>query len=114
MSAGNFLAAPGHKLFMQVHGRRRLTLAAVIIFSGALMAAQQKPVPRLSSAAPHSAQGNLSVECTVTASVGIVIGPDKAPRLVLANATDAADNVSRIQYVALKTVSKGAAAKKKK
>ena len=46
-----------------------------------------------------SAQGNLAVTATVVASVGIVIGPDGEQRLIVANAADPSDNVSRLQAV---------------
>ena len=36
---------------------------------------------------------------TVVTSVGLVIGPDGEPRMVVANAADPADNVSTLQAV---------------
>ncbi len=49
--------------------------------------------------ASGAAQGNLTVTVTVVASVGVVIGPDGEQRLIVANAADPADNVSRLQTV---------------
>lgn len=93
--------------------RQRL-LIAVILFLSVLSAAQQKPVRGRSTVSPQMAQGNLVVTCTVTASVAIMIGPDKAPHLVKANAVDAEDSISQIQYVALKPVRKETVSKGKK
>jgi len=49
--------------------------------------------------APSAAQGNLTVTATVVASVGVVIGSDGEQRLIVANAVDPSDNVSRLQAV---------------
>jgi hypothetical protein len=50
-------------------------------------------------AGSQGAQGNLTVTVTVVASVGVVIGPDGEQRLIVANAADPSDNVSRLQPV---------------
>ncbi|MGC2697912.1 MAG: hypothetical protein WA738_19165 [Candidatus Angelobacter sp.] len=44
----------------------------------------------------QSSRGDLSVTATVVASVGLEIGPDGKQRLVVANASDPRDNVSRL------------------
>jgi hypothetical protein len=49
------------------------------------------------SGANASAHGTLTVTLTVVSSVGMVVGPDGEQRIVLANAVDPADNVSRLQ-----------------
>jgi hypothetical protein len=46
-----------------------------------------------------AAQGTLTVTATIVSSVGLVIGPDGEQRLMIANATDPSDNVSRLQPV---------------
>jgi hypothetical protein len=70
-------------------------LLAGILLSSAW--AQQPGVPRT----PGSAQGTLSVTCTVATSVGLVIGPDGAPRMIVANAADPRDNVSKLEPVVM-------------
>jgi hypothetical protein len=98
---------------MQDLGPRQSLLMAVMLFSSVLAAAQQNPVRGPSAVSPQIGQGNLVVMCTVTASVAIVIGPDKAPYLVKANAADPADNVSEIKYFAVKPVRKEAVVRAK-
>lgn len=44
-----------------------------------------------------TAQGNLTVIATVVSSVGLVIGPDGEQRMIVANAADPSDNVSRLR-----------------
>jgi hypothetical protein len=41
----------------------------------------------------------LSVTLTVVSSVGLVVGPNGEQQIVVANATDPKDNVSRLQPV---------------
>jgi hypothetical protein len=48
---------------------------------------------------PEGAHGALTVTATVVTSVALVIGPDGEQRIILANAPDPADNVSRVQPV---------------
>ena len=50
-----------------------------------------------------SAQGTLAVSVTVVTSVGVVIGPDREPRIVVANAVDPKDNVSNLEPVLART-----------
>ena len=52
-----------------------------------------------SSGARPSAQGELTVTATVVSSVGVEIGPDGEQRIVVANAVDPRDNVSRLRTV---------------
>lgn len=58
----------------------------------------------LSRPGAGSAQGELTVTLTVVASVGMVIDADGEPRLMVANAADAKDNVSAIKKVVLTPV----------
>jgi hypothetical protein len=46
-------------------------------------------------------EGRLTVTATVVSSVGLVVGPDGEQRLVVANAVDPRDNVSRLQPVVM-------------
>ena len=67
--------------------------------------AQQPASPR----AGGSAEGRLTVTMTVVSSVGLVVGPDGEQRMIVANAVDPKDNVSRLQpvvTVALRPVEK--------
>lgn len=48
------------------------------------------------------AEGRLTVTATVVSSVGLVVGPDGEQRLVVANAADPRDNVSRLDSIAIK------------
>jgi hypothetical protein len=48
------------------------------------------------------AEGSLTVTLTVVSSVGLVVGPYGEQRLVVANAADPRDNVSRLETVAVK------------
>ena len=50
-------------------------------------------------AAGGSTQGNLTVTLTVVSSVGLVVFPNGEKRMIIANAADQADNVSRLQQV---------------
>jgi hypothetical protein len=47
-------------------------------------------------------EGSLTVTLTVVSSVGLVVGPDGEQRLIVANAADPRDNVSRLETVAVK------------
>src|SRR5882672_9330361 len=83
----------------------KLTLAAIL--AALLLCASrgfaQQGFPQQTSmghaGAPGAAQGNLTVTATVVASVGVVIGPDGEQRLIVANAADPSDNVSRLQAI---------------
>ena len=75
--------------------------AALVALAGLSTATAQR---RSGPAAPltqSNVQGNLTVTMLVTSSVGIIMGTNGQPQLVSANIIDAADNVSRIQYVHL-------------
>jgi hypothetical protein len=48
------------------------------------------------------AEGSLTVTLTVVSSVGLVVGPDGEQRLVVANAADPRDNISRLDTIAVK------------
>jgi hypothetical protein len=77
-------------------------LIAAIIFAIApgIGAAQNPPRPAVPGL-HQTLQASLTVTMTVASSVGIVFGPDGEQRLILANAADPADNVSRIEHVQL-------------
>ena len=48
------------------------------------------------------AEGSLTVTLTVVSSVGLVVGADGEHRMVVANAADPRDNVSRLDTVTVK------------
>jgi hypothetical protein len=82
-------------------------LPAGVLLLGSLQARAQQP---LSTRAGGSAEGRLTVTLTVVSSVGLVAGPDGEQRLIIANAVDPKDNVSRLQpvvAVALKPIADG-------
>jgi hypothetical protein len=78
-------------------------LAAWMLLCCAHAFAQQPHASKTSEASPPGAAGNaqgiLVVMATVVTSVGLVIGPDGEQRMILANAADPVDNVSRLQPV---------------
>jgi hypothetical protein len=83
---------------MKQHRRK----ATIVLFLGltccAMAAAQTRGIAaKQGPLHGNSAQGQLTVEVTVVASVGLVAGPDGVLRLVVANAPDAADNVSSLR-----------------
>jgi hypothetical protein len=89
---------------------------AALLLAGASAYGQQ---PTLARAAGGTGEGRLTVTLTVVSSVGLVTGPDGEQRMIVANAADARDNVSRLQpvvAVALTPVvqSKPAKAKRKR
>jgi hypothetical protein len=47
----------------------------------------------------RGAEGRLMVTATVVSSVGLVLSPEGEQQIVIANAADARDNVSRLQPV---------------
>lgn len=55
---------------------------------------QRKNVAPVPMMAGNSASGTLTVTATVVTSVGVITGEDGQQRIVIANASDAADNVS--------------------
>jgi hypothetical protein len=67
------------------------------------LAYAQQSMPLAS--AVGGAHGTLTVTASVVGSVGLVTGRDGEQRIVIANAADAADNVSRLQPVSLQRVS---------
>ena len=78
---------------------KRILLAAIL--GCALHSLAQQPSgPR----AIGSAEGHLTVTLTVVSSVGLVVGPDGEQRLIVANAADPKDNVSRLQPVVAATL----------
>jgi hypothetical protein len=85
---------------------RRLTLGkfvAGLLLSCLPLAHAQQPMSLAS--ATGGAHGTLTVTASVVGSVGLVIGRDGEQRIVIANAADTADNVSRLQFVSLQRVS---------
>jgi len=82
----------------------RIFFASVLACSLAAFA-QQPSSPR----AGGSAEGRLTVTLTVVSSVGLVVGSNGEQRMIVANAVDPKDNVSRLQpvvTVALRPVEK--------
>jgi hypothetical protein len=74
-------------------------LPLLLLLAGSTIAAGQRrnPPPALPMAIPSqsgSTHGTLTVTVTVDTSVGVLKGPDGQQRIVIANAADAADNVS--------------------
>lgn len=76
--------------------RRKATIVLLLGLTGCAMAAAQArgAAPTQGPSSGNSAQGQLTVTVTIVASVGLVTGPDGVQRLVVANASDAGDNVS--------------------
>ena len=70
-------------------------LAVVALFCGVQAFAQQP----IFSSARGGAEGRLTVTATIVSSVGLVAGPDGEQRIIVANAVDPKDNVSRLQRV---------------
>jgi hypothetical protein len=71
-------------------------LYAGVLLCCVRVAAQQ---PILPPRAHGGAEGRLTVTATVVSSVGLVVGPDGEQRMIVANAADQKDNVSRLQPV---------------
>jgi hypothetical protein len=76
---------------------------AGLLLSCLPLAHAQQPMSLAS--ATGGAQGTLTVTASVVGSVGLVIGRGGEQRIVIANAADTADNVSRLQFVSLQRVS---------
>jgi hypothetical protein len=70
-------------------------LAAAVLLCGGQTFAQQMNF----SSARGGAEGRLTVTATVISSVGLVVGPDGEQRMIISNAYDPKDNVSRLQPV---------------
>ena len=71
-------------------------ISAVSVLLWGMQAFAQQPV---FSSAKNGAEGRLTVTATVVSSVGLVVGPDGEQKVVLVNAADPKDNVSRLQSV---------------
>jgi hypothetical protein len=77
-------------------GRHTFRVAAAGIALCCLPAFAQQPII---SAAANGAEGHLTVTATVVSSVGLVLSPEGEQQIVIANAADVRDNVSRLQPV---------------
>ena len=82
----------------------KVAAVVVLVLSGACAAFGQRGSAIPSPSGSGRAQGNLTVTLTVASSVGLVTGPDGQPRVVMANAAAASDNVSSVRYVRLTDV----------
>ena len=81
----------------RIQTRLALLLAVVAV---SIVGAQAQGAPQAQGPSQaRSPRGELTVTLTVVSSVGLVTGPDGVRRLVLANAPDPADNVSRIMVI---------------
>jgi hypothetical protein len=78
-------------------------LISRVLYAGVLLcclsAVAQQPISSPGSRA--GAEGRLTVTATVVSSVGLVMGPDGEQRMIVANAADPRDNVSRLQPVVI-------------
>jgi hypothetical protein len=74
-----------------------IVLFSVLAGLGMSHAQGRGSVPAQGPSPGHSAQGQLTVTVTVVTSVGLVTGPDGVQRLVVANGSDAGDNVSSLK-----------------
>jgi hypothetical protein len=75
----------------------RIFPAGILLLYGLQPFAQHTPSPP-----GGGGEGHLTVTATVVSSVGLVVGPDGEQRMVVANAADPRDNVSRLQTVTVK------------
>jgi hypothetical protein len=80
-------------------GRVR-NMAAVLVILWSCLASGQS-AGQMPATQGRSTQGQLTVTVTVVASVGLVTGPDGIQRIVMANSSDPADNVSRLSPIVL-------------
>jgi hypothetical protein len=98
--SGNFFLRKrnpnGVQGFFMHRGRLLFRMAAAGIWLCCLQAFAQQPII---SAAANGAQGHLTVTATVVSSVGLVLSPEGEQQIVIANAADMRDNVSRLQLV---------------
>jgi hypothetical protein len=76
-------------------------LLATLLLLGCVHAFAQRPSGTSALEATGGVQGALTVTATVVTSVGVVIGPDGEPRMVVANAVDPRDNVSNLEPVVM-------------
>ena len=81
--------------------RRSLGPGFLLLLSVLLWQAKANAQQVAAPGTHDGAQGTLTVSATVVASVGVVIGPDGEQRLFIANAADPADNISRLQPMAM-------------
>jgi hypothetical protein len=79
---------------------------------GALLCGVQSFPQQPMLSARGGAEGRLTVTATVVSSVGLVVGPGGEQQIIVANAVDPRDNVSRLQQVV--TVQMASAAAKEK
>jgi hypothetical protein len=78
-------------------------LISRIFPAGILLLYCLQPFAQHTASSPGSGgEGHLTVTATVVSSVGLVVGPDGEQRMVVANAADPRDNVSRLQTVTVK------------
>jgi hypothetical protein len=73
----------------------RVLFASIVLCC--IRAVAQQPVS--SAGARGGGEGRLTVTATVVSSVGLVVGPDGEQHMIVANAADPRDNVSRLQPV---------------
>jgi hypothetical protein len=78
------------------HGRLLFRMAAAGIALCCLSAFAQQPSVHSTG---RGTEGRLMVTAVVVSSVGLVVSPDGEQQIVIANAPDARDNVSRLQPV---------------
>jgi hypothetical protein len=77
-------------------GRLLFRIAAAGIALCSLSAFAQQPSVHSTG---RGAEGRLMVTATVVSSVGLVLSPEGEQQIVIANAADVRDNVSRLQTV---------------
>jgi hypothetical protein len=85
-------------------------LAVVALFCAAQAFAQQP----IFTSARGGAEGRLTVTATVVSSVGLVVEPDGGQRIIVANAVDPRDNVSRLQSVQMERMAQAGSSEHQK
>jgi H+/gluconate symporter-like permease len=90
---------------MRTSGRRGAATALAILLGLSIATAQRLPHPAALNA-QGNVEGSLTVTIIIASSVGVVIGPDRQQHLIAANIVDPADNVSRIEYVQVRSAQK--------
>lgn len=86
-------------------GKFLFRTSAVSVLLWGMQAFTQQPI---FSSARSGAEGRLTVTATVVSSVGLVMGPDGEQRIIVANAVDPRDNVSRLQSVQMAQMAQAA------
>jgi hypothetical protein len=76
------------------HGRLLFRMAAAGIALCSLSAFAQQPSVHSTG---RGAEGRLMVTAVVVSSVGLIVSADGEQQIVIANAPDARDNISRLQ-----------------